>query len=190
LTKEVEFVKTFKNKYYSNSPRLQVWDYSTPWWYFITTNTKDQKKLFGNITDGRMFLNSIGIYAKTAWSEIPKHYHSVELDEFIIMPNHIHGIIIISEKNVVLENSSNFDVVDEGHAPHLQHHEKNNYQTLSNVVGNFKSAVTKYSNENEFKEFKWQRSFYDRIIRNEEELYNIRRYILDLLQNKDYLKFQ
>lgn len=135
-------MKTFKNKYYSNSPRLGAWDYSNPWWYFITTNTKDQKEWLGNITDGTMALSQIGIYTKTAWLEIPKHYPLVELDEFIIMPNHIHGIIIISEKNFVLKNRNNFNV-DEGHAPHLQLNEKQNYQPLSNMVGSFKLAVTK-----------------------------------------------
>ena len=74
--------------------------------------------------------------------------------------------------------------VDEGHppkvgqvAPHLQSIEELNYQTLSNIVGSFKSEVTRLAHKNGYKDFNWQSSFYDRIIRNENELYNIQKYI-------------
>ncbi len=167
-------MKLFNNRYRSNSPRLEVWDYSNPWWYFITTNTKNQKHWFGNIVNEKMILNDIGKCAKKSWLDIPNHYPSVELDSFVIMPNHIHGIIIISEKSITRKSNV---IVDEGHAPHLQSSEDLNFHTLSNIVGSFKSAVTKYAHKNSFKGFKWQRSFYDRIIRNERELHNIQKYI-------------
>ena len=167
-------MKLFNDKYRSNSPRLEVWDYSIPWWYFITTNTKNQKHWFGDIIEEKMVLNKLGRYVKESWFDIPNHYPLVELDSFVIMPNHIHGIIIISEKSIVRKDVV---IVDEGHAPHLQSGDELNYHTLSNIVGSFKSEVTKLAHKNRYKGFGWQRSFYDRIIRNEKELYNIQKYI-------------
>ncbi len=89
------------------------------------------------------------------------HFPFAEIDEYVIMPNHIHGIIIIDYKNVG----------DENFRP-LQHN-----TNLSNIIKGFKIGVTKWCNANNYKNFRWQRSFYDRIIRNEKELYNIRKYI-------------
>ena len=168
-------MKLFNDKYRSNSPRLEIWDYSMPWWYFITTNTKNRIHWFGDVMEGKMVLNNLGLSAKQSWVDIPNHYPFVELDSFVIMPNHIHGIIIISEKSIVRKDVVN---VDEGHAPHLQSSEELNYHTLSNIVGSFKSGVAKLAHSNGYKGFSWQRSFYDRIIRNEKELYNIQKYIL------------
>ncbi len=167
-------MKLYNNKYRSNSPRLEVWDYSIPWWYFITTNTKNQTHCLGDVMEGKMVLNKLGEYVKESWLDIPNHYPLVELDSFVIMPNHIHGIIVISEKSVVRKDKA---IVYEGHAPHLQSRDKLNYHTLSNIVGSFKSEATKLAHKNGCKEFSWQRSFYDRIIRNEKELYNIQKYI-------------
>jgi len=167
-------MKLFNDEYRSNSPRLEVWDYSNPWWYFITTNIKNHKHWFGDVIDGEMGLNKMGKYAKESWLDIPNHYPFVELETFVIMPNHIHGIIILSEKSIVRKNIA---IVDEGHAPHLQSRDKSNFHTLSNIVGSFKSEVTKLAHKNGCKEFNWQKSFYDRIIRNERELYNIQKYI-------------
>ena len=140
---------------YRKPNRLKYYDYSNAGWYFVTICTQNHLHHFGEILDKEMVLNDVGSITNKIWNEIPDHYPTVELDEFIIMPNHIHGIII---------NNSD---VGERHASPL----------LGNIIGSFKSAVTKsvhlYDNNN----FKWQRSFYDRIIRNEKELYNIRKYI-------------
>ena len=108
-----------------------------------------------------MILNSLGNLVEKNWKEIPKHYPKVVLDEFVIMPNHIHGIIIIdNEKDVVDENFRPLHKTD-----------------LSNVIKGFKIGISKLCKNNSFIHFKWQRSFYDRIIRNENELFNIRKYI-------------
>ena len=121
-----------------------------------------------------MHLNRWGKYTKKCWLEIPNHYPLVELNSFIVMPNHIHGIIIFTKKNIVRKDLA---LVDEGHAPHLRTREELNYHTLNNIVGSFKSGVTKFAHKNGYKDFSWQRSFYDRIIRNERELKNIQKYI-------------
>lgn len=84
----------YKNKYRIESSRLKKWDYSAPGHYFITICTKDRKCLFGNVTRGKMILSEMGKIAEQYWREIPDHFNHVKLDEFVVMPNHIHGIII------------------------------------------------------------------------------------------------
>ena len=151
----------YQNKYRIESIRLKEWDYKNPWWYYVTINTKNHVSYFGEVTNGEMVLNKLGNQTETIWKQIPIHYKIVELDYSIIMPNHIHGIIIINQN------------VETRHASSLQH----KYPTLSNIVGSFKSAVTKCAHEKGIINFFWQSRFYERIIRNEKELYNIRKYI-------------
>ena len=95
----------FRNKYRIPSTRLQTWDYGWNAAYFVTICTHNRKHYFGEITkpannqnDKKMNLSDIGILAKHFWSEIPDHFPFVILDEFVIMPDHMHGIIIIDKK--------------------------------------------------------------------------------------------
>jgi len=159
----VESLKNlFKNKYRTSSLRLECWDYSTPWWYYVTISTKNHINYFAYQNQSSLFLNNLGKQAKSFWLEIPHHYNFVELDYYVIMPNHIHGIIIMNYQNV-----------ETGHAPSLQC--KPN--TLGNIVGSFKSVVSRWAHKNGIPEFRWQTRFYERIIRNDTELYRIRKYI-------------
>ena len=153
-------MKLYKNKFRIESARLQDWDYSTPWWYYITICTKDMKCWFGEIKKGKMILNDLGKIVENTWKGIPEHYPAVELDYYVIMPNHFHGIIIINN-------------VETGHAPSL--HIKR--PTLGNIIGSFKSALTKWAHQNGYAHFKWQLRYYDHIIRNENDLHRIRTYI-------------
>jgi len=89
----------FKNKYRIQSTRLVGWDYSSNGIYFITINTKFGKNYFGKIINKKMYLNNIGKIIKKYWYEIPNHFSNIKLDEFIVMPNHIHGIIIITSRD-------------------------------------------------------------------------------------------
>lgn len=142
--------------------RLKDFDYSQPGWYFVTICTKNRINHFGEIRNDKMILNEFGRGVDDIWLKIPMHYPNAELDEFIIMPNHVHGIIIIDYKNNYAR--------DENIRPH---HKTN----LSNVIKGFKIGVQNWCRNNNYSHFKWQRSFHDRIIRNENELYYIRRYI-------------
>ncbi len=176
----------FKNKYRTKSTRLQNWNYASAGWYYITICTKNKENYFGKIKDQKLILNEIGKIAEKFWSEIPKHFQNVRLDEFIIMPNHIHGIIVIDdvEDDVVVETlQCNVSTMKEG---------KNKFyskispkpRSLSTIIRSFKSICTKTINNN-FKiknnnqkiNFAWQPKFYDHIIRNEESLNKIREYI-------------
>jgi putative transposase len=79
------------------SIRLKEYDYSSPGEYFVTICTHDQKCIFGDVINEEMHLSQEGIIARHYWMEIPEHFHNAVLDEFIIMPNHVHGIIILTE---------------------------------------------------------------------------------------------
>lgn len=82
-------------KYNRNSPRLQSWDYSKVGAYFVTLCVKDRECLFGEIRNGNMILNEFGKIVHMFWYSLPEKYTNIDLDEFQVMPNHIHGIIII-----------------------------------------------------------------------------------------------
>ena len=153
-----------KETFRIESSRLKEWDYSNPWWYYVTINTKNHICYFGKIINEDVVLNEIGNYTKKIWKEIPNHFQNIELDYFVIMPNHIHGIIII---NPIIKTKNNADVK----TPYMAS------LPLGDVIGKFKAAVTRWCNKNGYTNFSWQSRFYDRIIRNEKELYNIRKYI-------------
>ncbi len=87
----------YKNKYRVESIRLKTWDYSKQWWYYVTINTKHHKEWFGEIRTYKVRLNKLGKQADCFWKEIKDHYNQVELDFYVVMPNHIHGIIIIDK---------------------------------------------------------------------------------------------
>ena len=89
----------FNGKYRIKSARLQYWDYSNNGLYFVTICTANRELYFGHIVNGEMQLSEIGHMANKFWKEIPEHFLFVELDEFVIMPNHVHGIIIINKPN-------------------------------------------------------------------------------------------
>jgi len=87
----------FQNKYRIPSARLQNWDYSSNGAYFITICTQNREHYFGEIKDAAMQISTIGQLAEQYWKEIPNHFPFVELGNFVVMPNHIHGILIINK---------------------------------------------------------------------------------------------
>ena len=159
----------FQNKYNTKSNRLKEYDYSQPAWYFVTICTKDKAHHFGKICNAKPKLSPIGEITQTTWFEIPNHFPNVEIDEFTIMPNHVHGIIIINERRATAccgsTKEPEFGKIIKG--------------SLGVIVRSFKSAVTKRVNEmNEEKRPSiWQSNYYDNIIRNERDLDRIRKYI-------------
>jgi REP element-mobilizing transposase RayT len=153
-------MKADKNRPQRKLIRLQEFDYSMPWWYYVTICTKNMKCWFGKVKNGKMKLNTLGKCVESFWGNIPEHYLSVKMDYYVIMPNHFHGIIILNNP------------VETGHAPFLR-----KGHNLGNVVGSFKSAVSKWAHQNNFPTFQWQPRFYDHIIRNEKDLHRIRTYI-------------
>ena len=155
--------KYFNGEYRTKSPRLSNWDYGSNGNYFVTISTKNKNKYLGSYDSNELVLNQLGNYAKDCWISIPQHYTFVILDTYIIMPNHIHGIIKIAKKDYKSWNPGTFGPQS---------------QNLGAIIRGFKAAVTKFARENTI-EFAWQSRYYDRIIRNDQELKDIREYILD-----------
>ena len=171
----------FNYRYNPKSNRLENYDYSENWWYFITICTKDRQEYFGEVIEGEMILNECWKIVEKYYLEIPKHFENVIVDEFIIMPNHIHFIIFIDNNN--LWNKKDVALL------HLYKNKfsKEYYSNISpkkweigTIIRSFKSICTREINkiENELY-FVWQKNYYDRIIRNENELNRIRRYIIE-----------
>ena len=158
--------------------RLQNYDYSRAGHYFVTICTYKRKELFGEIVDGRMIPNAAGRMVATTWHEMPKFYQGIRIDQFQIMPNHVHGIIVIvGDGPRTIPNKAHFhaDGQPQGILPTL---------SLSGVVHRFKTLTTRlYIQGVQNKGWKpfnakfWQRSFYDHVIRNDESLDDIRAYI-------------
>lgn len=100
----------FQNKYRIETARLQTWDYSSDGSYFITICTKGRKHLFGKIINGKMQLNKHGQIVEQCWFNLIHHYPNLILDAFVIMPNHIHGIMIIDNTRSIIKITDNGDV--------------------------------------------------------------------------------
>lgn len=93
----------FQNKYRIQSTRLQNWDYRWAGAYFITICTQNREHYFGKIVNKKMELSHIGVIADIFWHQIPQHTKNVELGAFVVMPNHIHGVLILTNDNVNTE---------------------------------------------------------------------------------------
>lgn len=87
----------YQDKYRIESARLNVWDYANPWWYYVTINIKDHEEWFGTIVNGEMKISELGKVVEEEWLKTKLVRTNVELDYYVIMPNHFHGIIILNE---------------------------------------------------------------------------------------------
>lgn len=182
------------HKHHRRSIRLKGYDYSSPGAYFITICTHQRECLFGNIIDGEMKVNSFGQVIQGHWSKLHSHHTHLCLDEFIVMPNHIHGILILFSKNECDQS----DTVGAGLADTVSVSSNNlipkpaptNDQLrpeivtiqragIADIIRGFKSFSARQINrQRQTKGLPvWQRNYYEHIIRNEESLENIRRYI-------------
>lgn len=194
----------FQNKYRIASARLQNWDYTSDGAYFITICTKDRMHFFGEIENKKMTLSNIGVIADLLWYEIKNHVKNIELGKFVVMPNHVHGILILNNGRMVgVDRVDGTDgIVETLHATTLQSppsqpippqpiqmakiSPKSN--SVSTIIRSYKSAVTKHCNRLGF-EFAWQARFHDHIIRNAREFKNIQNYITNNPMNWGKDKF-
>lgn len=195
------FGMVLKNRKLNRKPG---YDYSKIGGYFITICVKNRVHWFGEIQGNKMVLNELVYYTQKCWDDIPKHYPHIQLDGFVIMPDHIHGILRIMENsnkhnrnggndnvgNVIARNDIVGDkiVVGNNNYCSLRNDFNQNendgivWQTkwaksISSAIRGFKIGVKKYCNENNIKNFVWQKSFHDIIVHNNIELENMREYI-------------
>jgi putative transposase len=164
------------------SIRLPNHDYSQSGVYFITMCTYQRAHVFGQIIDGQMILNNAGHIAKICWHGIPNHFQAVHLDEFIVMPNHMHGIVVIHDRRGTACRAQYNGTVLQGtacRAPTVEKFGKPISGSIATIVRSFKSATTKQINilQKTSGEALWQRNYWERIIRNDHELHAVRQYI-------------
>jgi putative transposase len=181
----------FKGKYRVPSARCCKWDYRSQGAYFITICTAGRRNYFGEIISGSMQLSDAGSIVQNNWSKIPEHFHYVSLDSFIVMPNHFHGILIISADEGLIRNRNEFYAIEnqENNIDKKKSNkaEKSTYSdispkagSISTIIRSFKSSCTRdISNMDPKIFFKWQPRFHDHIIRNHHSFIKIRNYILN-----------
>ena len=194
-------------KHHRRSIRLKGYDYTQPGAYFVTVVTHGRECLFGEIVDREMRLNEAGRMVEQCWLDIPSHFPHVELDAFVIMPNHVHGILWIVETPPItgmagMVGAKNFSPLpsqpssqssqpsdissDAAPRPH------GTSKTIGSVVRGFKIGVTKWFRQHTTIYTVWQRNYYERIIPDERALNAVRRYILanpvKWMQDAEYLE--
>ena len=176
----------FRNKYRISSIRLQNWNYGWNAPYYVTICTKNREHYFGKIVNGEMYLSEIGEIAEQFWCGIPDHFPFVILDAFVVMPNHIHGIIVINKTDDGCYVGSNVDgnVGTQNFASLRQQYKKSRYKNqfgpqrknLASIIRGYKTGVKKYATMNNI-DFKWQPRYNDHIIRDNQSFDRIRNYI-------------
>ncbi|KHE92040.1 MAG: hypothetical protein SCABRO_02211 [Candidatus Scalindua brodae] len=154
--------------------------------YFVTICTQNREHYFGDIVDDEMQLSQLGMAAEKYWSEIPNHFPFVILDACVVMPNHIHGIIVIDKTNYRRNNVETQNLASLQQQPPSKPKNKFGPQSknLASIIRGFKIGITKYAKNNDL-EFGWQSRFYDHIIRNDKSYNNIVNYIVTNPQHWD-----
>lgn len=168
----------FRNKYRIETIRLQSWDYGNDGMYFVTVCTKNRKQYFGEIVETSCMTSEIGLVAHNEWYKTPeiRPDMNLQLGEFIVMPNHIHGIIIIGG----CRDATHCVSTTTNAMHHVSTEYKNKFgpqsKNLASILRGYKSAVTTYARKNNI-EFDWQPLFHDHIIRSADAYHRISNYI-------------
>jgi REP element-mobilizing transposase RayT len=129
-------------KHHRRSIRLRGYDYTQAGAYFITIVTRHRECMLGDVVDGEMQVNEAGQIVVECWNALPAHFPNVELDAFVVMPNHIHAIIVLKGKGEVVAQH-----VRATHASPLQQPRGPQSNSIGAIIGSFKSATTKRVNE-------------------------------------------
>jgi REP element-mobilizing transposase RayT len=159
-------------RHHRRSIRFKGYDYSRPGAYYVTICAQKKDCIFGRVVDGHMYLNDIGAIVYSEWAKTEDIRDDVVTDAFVVMPNHFHGILILFESR------------DRGtgpRAPTFENFGKPTRHSIPTIIRSFKATVTKQINEIRETPGKpvWQRNYYEHIVRNENELNRIRRYIIE-----------
>ncbi len=192
----VNSMALFQNKYRIESARLQGWDYAREGLYFVTICTRDRARFFGEISAGEMQLSPIGEIVAEEWQKTPQVRPNVELDAWSVMPNHLHGIVVITHQMQISKPTAvetfRRNVSTSGEEPNVETFRRNVSATAANapsarlkpnslgaIINQFKSVCTKRIWAAGFRDFAWQPRFYDHIIRDEKSLQKIREYVIN-----------
>ncbi len=183
------------NKHQRRSIRLAGYDYGQAGAYFVTVCTEGHTCLFGRIVGETMEWNDAGRMVEKYWREIPTHFPQVTLDEFIVMPNHVHGIPVIRDANddlpatgpadplvgandhsPIQERANSYSPLQAGHGPPRP---RGTSKAIGSIIRGFKIGVGRWMRENTGVRDIWQRNYFEHIIRNDVARNRIRQYILD-----------
>jgi len=167
--------------HHRNSIRLKAYDYRSAGCYFITICTFEKEPMLAEISGGETHLTPLGKVVRECWTEIPQHFPNAELDEFVVMPDHLHGIIVFNNSTppVGAQHAAPDPMTAAQRAQHAAPLRNVLPTSLGAVIRSFKSAGTKRINElrNTPGLPAWQRNYHERVIRNDGELYALRDYI-------------
>jgi REP element-mobilizing transposase RayT len=202
-------MEKFRNTYRISSARLPGWDYRNAAAYFITICTQNREHFFGDCQNGKMLLTTAGMIVQGCWYQIPFLNSHVHLGAFVVMPNHVHGILILDDMGNDGENKNDNDIVEafESNASTtkssndstiINNINKNEYfqnispksGSVSRIIQQYKSVCTKHIRMAcPTLHFEWQSRFYDHIVRHEDSFQNISNYILNNPKNWEKDKF-
>ncbi|WP_430932173.1 transposase [Saccharicrinis sp. 156] len=193
-------MEKFKGKYRIESARMQNWDYGWNASYFVTICTQNREHYFGEIENNEMILSEIGKMADKYWYEIPEQFPFVKLDEFVVMPNHIHGIVVIDKqddkrdggdccehgRDAINRVSTGTKTINIGGFSGI----KNPMITenLSKIIRWYKGRVT-FESRKIHADFAWQSRFHDHIVRDDISYQRIKNYIINNPKKWDEDKF-
>lgn len=195
----------FQNKYRIDSVRLKSWNYASQGMYFVTINTKFRRRYFGNISNAEMHLSEIGAIANQEWLDTPgiRPDMNLELGDFVVMPDHFHGIMIIGGNPYNTAGTTNLGgkiaidhigkiAIDHGGKIAIDHdgkiamHRDSTFgpqsKNLGSIMRGYKSSVTTYARKNGIV-FNWQPKYYEHIIRSQQEYERISYYIRQNIKN-------
>ena len=175
-------MELYKNKYRIPSARAPWWNYAANGWYFVTSCTQNRECFFGDVVDGEMRLSGIGRIAHACWLEIPKHFPFVQLDAFVVMPNHVHGIIVIDKPDEGDLIVGTVEIQELVSPPRITLGPRNTFgpqsKNLASIIRGFKIGVTKNARLID-PGFAWQSLYHDHIIRDKKSYRNISEYIIN-----------
>ena len=203
----------FQNKYRIDSIRLKSWDYASQGMYFVTINTKFRRRYFGNISNAEMHLSEIGAIANQEWLDTPgiRPDMNLELGDFVVMPDHFHGIMIIGgnpyngtgttnlgseittyhDRKITMDHDGKITMEHDGkiamdHDRKIAMHRDSTFgpqsKNLGSIMRGYKSSVTTYARKNGIV-FNWQPKYYEHIIRSQQEFERISYYIRQNIKN-------
>jgi len=186
----------FENRYRVESSRLADWDYSSRGWYFVTLCTKGKKCSLGRAVDGQIILSDAGAIAEAEIKSVATHYENVIIDRFVVMPSHVHAIVVIEGDHVYCPNppengepsallsvlcnerhDNRQEVARAGDAASRVSTGGIQARSLANVVGGYKAGVSRICHAKGISGFAWQARFYDHILRSNASVNAVREYI-------------
>ncbi len=170
----------FNDQYRVESTRLRNWDYRSRGWYFVTICTQNRARIFGEVSANEMHFSRVGLIADSELRSLPSHYENVEVDAYVVMPNHVHVIIMIEgdhrfspmpKKCEPSQNAANRETPQPG--------------SVSAIVRSYKAGVTRRCRELGIQQVIWQARFHDHLLRGDKVIGAVREYIRNNPANWD-----